>query len=83
MAKEKKLGPDGIELDKDAFKEAMHDLEDDAELTAKSPNDDLDEGETARLGENDLLTTDGEHNPEEGSHSEGIRKSRHKDESDL
>ncbi len=26
-------------------------MDDDAELTAQSPNDDLDEGETARLGE--------------------------------
>jgi len=83
MDKDKKRGPSGIELDKDAFKEAMHDLEEDAELTAKSPNDDLDEGETARLGENDLLTTDGENNPEEGSHSEGMRKSKHKDEEEF
>lgn len=34
-----------------ALNEAMHDIEDDAELSAHSPNDDLDEGETARLGE--------------------------------
>ena len=27
-------------------------MEEDAELSASSPNDDLDEGETARLGEN-------------------------------
>ncbi|MGZ5253662.1 MAG: hypothetical protein ACXWV4_04780 [Flavitalea sp.] len=83
MDKQKKVGPNGIELNKDAFKEAMHDLEEDAELTATSPNDDLDEGETARLGENDLLTTDGEAPPEEKSHSEGIRKSKNKDESDM
>jgi hypothetical protein len=34
-----------------AHEEAMHDIEEDAELSAHSPNDDLDEGETARLGE--------------------------------
>jgi hypothetical protein len=30
---------------------AEKDIEDDPEFSAKSPNDDLDEGETARLGE--------------------------------
>jgi hypothetical protein len=35
----------------DAHREADHDMDQDAELTAHSPNDDLDEGETARLGE--------------------------------
>lgn len=34
-----------------AHKSAEQDMIDDAELTASSPNDDLDEGETARLGE--------------------------------
>lgn len=34
-----------------AHEEAEKDMVDDAELTASSPNDDLDEGETARLGE--------------------------------
>lgn len=34
-----------------AHEEADKDMEEDAELTASSPNDDLDEGETARLGE--------------------------------
>lgn len=34
-----------------AHEEAIHDIEDDAEFSAQSPNDDLDEGETARLGE--------------------------------
>ena len=34
-----------------AHEEAEKDMEEDAELTAHSPNDDLDEGETARLGE--------------------------------
>jgi len=42
--------------DQNARKEAEEDMEDDKELTAHSPNDDLDEGETARLGENtDLI----------------------------
>ena len=35
-----------------AHEEAEKDMEEDAELSASSPNDDLDEGETARLGEN-------------------------------
>lgn len=34
-----------------AHREAEQDMEEDAELSAHSPNDDLDEGETARLGE--------------------------------
>ena len=34
-----------------AHQQAEKDIEDDAELAAQSPNDDLDEGETARLGE--------------------------------
>jgi hypothetical protein len=34
-----------------AHKEAENDMTNDAELSAHSPNDDLDEGETARLGE--------------------------------
>lgn len=34
-----------------AHEQADKDMEEDAELTATSPNDDLDEGETARLGE--------------------------------
>lgn len=34
-----------------AHDQAEHDMEEDAEFTASSPNDDLDEGETARLGE--------------------------------
>jgi hypothetical protein len=39
-----------------AHEAADADMEEDAELTATSPNDDLDEGETARLGENtDLI----------------------------
>lgn len=34
-----------------AHDEAEKDIEEDAELSAHSPNDDLDEGEAARLGE--------------------------------
>jgi hypothetical protein len=34
-----------------AHREAENDMNKDAELSAQSPNDDLDEGETARLGE--------------------------------
>jgi len=34
-----------------AHNEAEKDIENDAELSAHHPNDDLDEGETARLGE--------------------------------
>ena len=36
-----------------AHDEAEKDMEQDAELTAQNPNDDLDEGETARLGEDE------------------------------
>lgn len=36
-----------------AHDEAEKDINNDAELSAHSPNDDLDEGETARLGEGD------------------------------
>lgn len=35
-----------------AYEEASKDIEQDADLSIHSPNDDLDEGETARLGEN-------------------------------
>ena len=38
-------------LNESAHNTAEKDMADDAELTASSPNDDLDEGETARLGE--------------------------------
>ena len=34
-----------------AHQQAEKDIEDDADLSVHSPNDDLDEGETARLGE--------------------------------
>ena len=36
----------------EAHRQAEKDMKDDAEFTAHSKNDDLDEGETARLGEN-------------------------------
>lgn len=43
-------------LNEAAHNEAEKDMEDDAEFTASNPNDDLDEGETARLGEDtDLI----------------------------
>lgn len=38
-------------LNESAHNEAKKDMENDAEFTAQSPNDDLDEGESARLGE--------------------------------
>ena len=34
-----------------AHEEAIHDIEEDPDFSMQSPNDDLDEGETARLGE--------------------------------
>lgn len=48
--------PQEISTDERKLAAAAHnaadkDMEDDAELTASSPNDDLDEGESARLGE--------------------------------
>ncbi len=43
---------DQKKLNESAHTEAEKDMDEDAELTAQSPNDDLDEGETARLGEN-------------------------------
>lgn len=44
------------ELAESSHKEADKDMEEDADLTSGSPNDDLDEGELARLGEdNDLI----------------------------
>ena len=38
-------------LNEAALRQADKDMEADAELSAHSPNDDLDEGESARLGE--------------------------------
>lgn len=39
------------ELADAAHEEALHDIDEDPDFSAHSPNDDLDEGETARLGE--------------------------------
>jgi len=36
-----------------AHDEAIHDINEDPDFSAQSPNDDLDEGETARLGEDE------------------------------
>lgn len=41
----------GVNDTKRAHDEADRDIAEDAEFSASSPNDDLDEGETARLGE--------------------------------
>ena len=46
------IDPDQKQRNKNALQQADKDMIDDAELTAHSKNDDLDEGETARLGEN-------------------------------
>jgi hypothetical protein len=42
---------------KEAREQAAADIEKDADLSVRNPNDDLDEGETARLGEdvNDVI----------------------------
>jgi hypothetical protein len=39
------------QVTKAAFENAMHDIDEDADLSIRSPNDDLDEGEIARLGD--------------------------------
>jgi hypothetical protein len=46
------IGPGQKEQNVNAHQQADKDMIDDAELTAHNKNDDLDEGETARLGEN-------------------------------
>jgi len=46
------ISPDQKQQNKNALQQADKDMIDDAELTAHNKNDDLDEGETARLGEN-------------------------------
>ena len=45
--------PDNLNEEKiaEAGKQAQKDIDLDADLSAHSPNDDLDEGESARLGE--------------------------------
>jgi hypothetical protein len=45
------IGQDQKEQVAAAHTEAEKDMDNDADLSAHSPNDDLDEGETARLGE--------------------------------
>jgi hypothetical protein len=45
------ISDDQRKLNTAAHEEAEKDMDEDAELTASSPNDDLDEGESARLGE--------------------------------
>jgi hypothetical protein len=45
------ISPEQKQININARKEADKDMMDDAEFTAHSKNDDLDEGETARLGE--------------------------------
>jgi hypothetical protein len=37
-----------------AHEQAEHDIEEDPDFSAHSPNDDLDEGETARLGGDEI-----------------------------
>jgi hypothetical protein len=49
---DKHKNPDAENVQK-AHKEADKDIASDAELSAHSPNDDLDEGESARLGEDE------------------------------
>jgi len=39
------------QINERAFDEALNDMDNDPDLNATSPNDDLDEGESARLGE--------------------------------
>ncbi len=45
------IAPEQKKQNTNAHQQADKDMIDDAELTAHSKNDDLDEGETARLGE--------------------------------
>lgn len=46
------ISPDQKERNENAHEQADKDIAKDAEFSAHSKNDDLDEGETARLGEN-------------------------------
>jgi hypothetical protein len=39
------------QINERAHEEALNDIDNDPDLSASSPNDDLDEGESARLGE--------------------------------
>ncbi len=56
-AMQRDLEADKKEHVKEAREQADADIEKDADLSIHSPNDDLDEGETARLGEdvNDII----------------------------
>jgi len=56
-AMQRDLDADKKEHVKEAREQAAADIEKDADLSVHSPNDDLDEGETARLGEdvNDII----------------------------
>ncbi len=56
-AMQRDLEADKKEHVKEAREQADEDIEKDADLSIHSPNDDLDEGETARLGEdvNDII----------------------------
>ena len=45
------ISPVQKKRDTEAHQEAEKDMMNDADLTSQSPNDDLDEGESARLGE--------------------------------
>jgi len=56
-AMQRDLEADKKELVKEAREQADADIEKDADLSIHSPNDDLDEGESARLGEdvNDII----------------------------
>lgn len=47
------LEADKREHVKEALEQASKDIANDADLSVHSPNDDLDEGETARLGEDE------------------------------
>lgn len=45
------ISSDQKEANRAAHDEALHDIEEDPDFSMGSPNDDLDEGESARLGE--------------------------------
>jgi len=45
------ISPEQKQRNSEALQQAEEDMTDDAEFTAHSRNDDLDEGESARLGE--------------------------------
>jgi hypothetical protein len=47
------ISPEQRQQNSDALQQADKDMIEDAGLTAHNKNDDLDEGETARLGEDD------------------------------